>query len=90
MHAPLSRLFWKEAGGWRTRLGGFCRDVCAPRHAIILSPGAPQTLKGSCELIGGRDKGVSRKDAKYAKAAKERKDFDLAFLCALAPWRELF
>jgi hypothetical protein len=27
-----------------------------------------------------RDKPVSRKDAKYAKAAKERKDFHLAFL----------
>jgi len=36
------------------------------------------------------DKPVSRKDAKYAKAAKERKDFHIAFLRALATLRELF
>jgi hypothetical protein len=43
---------------------------------------------GRCNLA--RDKPVSRKAAKYAKFAKESKDFSFALLCALAPWRELF
>jgi len=36
------------------------------------------------------DKPVSRKDAKYAKAAKERRDFHFAFLRDFANLRELF
>jgi hypothetical protein len=34
------------------------------------------------------DKPVSRRGAKYAKVAKERKDFAFAFLCAFAALRE--
>jgi hypothetical protein len=36
------------------------------------------------------DEPVSRKDAKFAKAAKKTADFHLAFLCDFASWRELF
>jgi hypothetical protein len=36
------------------------------------------------------NKPVSRKGAKHAKVAKERKDFRFAFLCGFATLRELF
>jgi hypothetical protein len=36
------------------------------------------------------EKRVSRKVAKYAKVAKQQKEFAFAFLCASATLRELF
>jgi hypothetical protein len=41
-------------------------------------------------VILDAEKTASRKGAKHAKVAKQRKDFGFAFLCALATLRELF